>query len=230
MITTVIFDLDDTLYDEIEYCKSGFDAVAEFLAQSPATPPDLERKKIFTALFDEFTAGNRKTTFNTALDRLKIPFDQENIDELITIYRTHEPKIILPEQTKNTLDVLHPQYQLALLSDGFLPAQELKTKALKITEYFQSIVYTEQLGRQFWKPSPEGFTKILQDISSEPQNCVYVADDALKDFIAPNHLGITSIQITRPNRIHTENPPSEDAAPRHIITSLIQLPALLKGI
>jgi len=32
MITTVVFDLDDTLYDEIEYCKSGFAVVAEFLA------------------------------------------------------------------------------------------------------------------------------------------------------------------------------------------------------
>jgi FMN phosphatase YigB (HAD superfamily) len=27
MITMVIFDLDDTLYDEIKYCKSGFKAV-----------------------------------------------------------------------------------------------------------------------------------------------------------------------------------------------------------
>ena len=230
MITTVIFDLDDTLYDEIEYCKSGFNAVAEFLAKFPAALPDLKQQKIFTALFGEFTAGNHKTTFNAALDQLKIPFDQETIAKLVTIYRTHKPKITLSEQTKNTLDVLHPQYQLALLSDGFLPAQELKTEALKITEYFQSIVYTEQLGRQFWKPSPKGFTKILQELSSEPQNCVYVADNALKDFIAPNQLGITSIQITRPNRIHTENPPSEDAAPRHIITSLTQLPALLKGI
>jgi len=32
MITTVIFDLDDTLYDEIDYCRSGFASVAEFLA------------------------------------------------------------------------------------------------------------------------------------------------------------------------------------------------------
>ncbi len=31
MINTVIFDLDDTLYDEIDYCKSGFAAVADFL-------------------------------------------------------------------------------------------------------------------------------------------------------------------------------------------------------
>ena len=38
MITTVVFDLDDTLYDEIEYIKSGFTAVAEFLAEPPENP------------------------------------------------------------------------------------------------------------------------------------------------------------------------------------------------
>jgi FMN phosphatase YigB (HAD superfamily) len=36
MITTVVFDLDDTLYDEIEYCRSGFTSVAEFIVQRAA--------------------------------------------------------------------------------------------------------------------------------------------------------------------------------------------------
>ena len=39
MITTVVFDLDDTLYDEVEYCRSGFEAVAEFLANLPVRRP-----------------------------------------------------------------------------------------------------------------------------------------------------------------------------------------------
>ena len=38
MITTVVFDLDDTLYDEVEYCKSGFTSVSEFLASMPEMP------------------------------------------------------------------------------------------------------------------------------------------------------------------------------------------------
>ena len=38
MITTVVFDLDDTLYDEIEYCKCGFTAVSKFLANLPEAP------------------------------------------------------------------------------------------------------------------------------------------------------------------------------------------------
>ena len=56
MITTVVFDLDDTLYDEIEYCKSGFAAVAEFLADWPEAP-SAETRRIFDALWEQFTAG-----------------------------------------------------------------------------------------------------------------------------------------------------------------------------
>jgi len=36
MITTIVFDLDDTLYDEIDYCKSGFASVAEFIINRAA--------------------------------------------------------------------------------------------------------------------------------------------------------------------------------------------------
>jgi FMN phosphatase YigB (HAD superfamily) len=39
MIKTVVFDLDDTLYDELDYCKSGFMAIAESVADLPDALP-----------------------------------------------------------------------------------------------------------------------------------------------------------------------------------------------
>jgi hypothetical protein len=39
MLTTVIFDLDDTLYDEIDFCHSGFHAAAEHIAALSDAPP-----------------------------------------------------------------------------------------------------------------------------------------------------------------------------------------------
>ncbi|MHC4890349.1 MAG: HAD family hydrolase, partial [Planctomycetota bacterium] len=82
MITTVVFDLDDTLYDEVEYCRSGFEAVAEFLADLPDVPP---AERIFGAFWKQFTAGNRTKTFNTVLDELDIGYDDELIGELIKV-------------------------------------------------------------------------------------------------------------------------------------------------
>ena len=227
MITTVVFDLDDTLYDEIEYCKSGFAAVAEFLANLPEAPP---AERISATLWEQFTTGNRTKTFNAALDKLGMGYDDKLIDELIEIYRNHKPKISLPQESRDVLCELNTKYTLALLTDGFLPAQELKVRALGIEKYFKLIVYTEQLGRECWKPSPAGFEKIIQTLRAKPENTVYIADNEKKDFIAPNKLGFFTIQLIRPARIHTSVYVESEAAAQHTIGQISQLSALLEKL
>jgi len=224
MLTTIVFDLDDTLYDEVEYCKSGLAAVAEFLADMPEWP---SADCIFRAFWEQFAAGNRKTVFNTVLDQMGIAYDNELIGELIRVYRNHTPKIALPVESRNVLQQLSSKYTLALLTDGFLPAQQLKVKALGIEKYFKSIVYTEQLGREFWKPSPLGFEKLMEILKARPETTTYVADNEKKDFIAPNKLGFLTIQIIRPDRIHTEPNDESDAAAKYVIHKIGELPNLL---
>ena len=224
MITTVVFDLDDTLYDEVDYCRSGFASVADFLAGLHET---LQPRQIFEALWKHFAAGNRTRTFNAALDELGIIYTDKLVARLIEVYRNHSPKITLPEDSKNVLDQLSPKYTLGLLTDGFLPAQQLKVRALAVEHYFKCIIYTEHLGRQFWKPSPAGFEKLLQSLRVKPENAAYLADNARKDFIAPNQIGFCTIQIVRPARIHTEPAETPTAAPQHIIDKIAQLPVLL---
>jgi putative hydrolase of the HAD superfamily len=225
MITTVIFDLDDTLYDEIEYCKSGFRAAADFLSNLSKVPA----KDIFNALWKQFTNGNRKNTFNKTLDGIGIDYDDNLIQELISAYRNHIPKITLPTDSKDVLCTLSRKYTLALLTDGFLPAQQLKVQALGIEKYFKCIIYTEQLGREYWKPSPVGFEKIMRILKANPEYTACVADNEKKDFIAPNRLGIKTIQLIRPARIHNSICKESGAAAQHVIHQISELPELLES-
>ena len=227
MITTVVFDLDDTLYDEIEYCKSGFAAVSEFLANLPEAP---HAKHIFATFWNQFTAGNRTKTFNAALDKIAISYDDRLIDELIKVYRNHLPQIALPQDSRDVLCQLSTKYTLALLTDGFLPAQQLKVQALGIEKNFKCVVYTEQLGRNCWKPSPAGFEKLIQTLNAKPENTAYVADNEKKDFIAPNKLGFLTIQMVRSAGIHTEPSGESGAAARYVIRQISELPALLERL
>jgi putative hydrolase of the HAD superfamily len=227
MITTVVFDLDDTLYDEIEYCRSGFTAVAQFLAGRPEAPAS---EHIFAALWRQFTAGNRSKTFNAALDELGIDRDDGRIIELVNVYRSHVPAITLPQDSRDVLHELRTKYTLALLTDGFLPAQQLKVQALGIEDCFESIVYTEQLGRECWKPAPAGFEKLMQTLNVRPENTAWVADNEEKDFIAPNRLGMVTVQLVRPARIPRPACAKSNAAARHVIHEIRQLPALLEGL
>jgi len=227
MITSVAFDLDDTLYDEIEYCKSGFGAVARFLANVPDMPA---AGRIFNAFWKQFATGNRTKTFNASLDRLGISYDDKLIEGLVKVYRNHIPKIKLPQDSREALRQLSGKYTLALLTDGFLPAQQLKVQALGIEKYFKCIIYTEQLGRQYWKPSPAGFEKLMETLNTKPENMAYVADNPMKDFIAPNKLGFSTIQIIRPAGIHTESSAEPGAAAQYVIRNLADLPALLSKL
>ena len=224
MITTVVFDLDDTLYDEIEYCKSGFRAVAEFLAELPGAPPAV---RFFGTLWEQFTAGNRTKIFNAALNELDISYDDKRIGELVNVYRSHIPNIKLPQDSRDILCELRAKYTLALLTDGFLPAQQLKVQSLGIEKYFKCIVYTEQLGREFWKPSPAGFEKIIETLNTRPESTVYIADNEKKDFVAPNKLGFLTVQLIRSARIHTSIWGQSGDKAQFVIHKISQLPALL---
>lgn len=224
MITTVVFDLDDTLYDEIDYCRSGFRAVARFLGK--VAPPACA-DEVFACLWRHFTTGNRTRTFDAALKELGLPCDESRIAQLVEVYRNHRPDIELPADSRRTLDALQARCTLALLTDGFLPAQKLKVAALGIESRFRAIVYTEELGRSFWKPSPAGFERLIQTLGTAPARMAYVADDQSKDFIAPNRLGMLTIQVARPRRLHTDPGDRPDAAATLRTDRIEDLPSLL---
>jgi putative hydrolase of the HAD superfamily len=224
MITTVIFDLDDTLYDEIDFCRSGFRAAAPHIA---ALSDAYSAEAVFATLWKCFITGDCGSTFNLALAELGIPFDGPLIHRLMEVYRTHTPTLTLPPESRATLEDLKGRYTLGLLTDGFLPTQKLKVQALGIEHYFQAILYTEELGREFWKPSPRGFEKLLEQLGARPQETVYVADNETKDFIAPNRLGLLTIRLLRPSGLYRQPSSLADAAPKVKIGSIGELAGAL---
>lgn len=228
MITTVVFDLDDTLYSEVDYCRSGLRATAGFITQTLAT--GLGPEEIFSALWDQFQQGNRAHTLNAALDMLGIPHDKKLIRSLVSVYRKHRPQIALPRESRRVLETLKETYTLALLTDGFLPAQRLKVQALKIKKYFSHIIFTEQFGRQFWKPSPVGFQRLCELLDVPAEQMVYVGDNPAKDFVAPNALGFTTIQVRRPDSIHDTAPADDQARAGHVLDRLSELPGQLESL
>lgn len=224
MISTVIFDLDDTLYDEVDYCRSGLKAVAHFLDETMGRG---QSTILFEAFWQEFVSGDRTTIFNGALTKLGIEFDEILIRSLLRVYRSHKPNLRLPPDSRKILKELQPNYQLALLTDGFLPAQRLKVQALGLQRWIPHIMYTEHLGRDHWKPSPLGFERLMVLLDCRAHEMVYVGDNATKDFIAPNRLGMGSIQIIRPSRLHKASPESKQASAQHVLEALSALSPLL---
>lgn len=226
MLKCVIFDLDDTLYDEIDYCRSGFGFISAYIS----TDRGVNKDKFFSEIWVNFTSGNREMLFNKILDEFNITYDADYIKKLVSLYRGHRPDITLSDQNKKVLDLLRNDYTLALLSDGFMPAQRLKVESLGIKEYFEEMIFTEEIGREFWKPSTVSYERLLAKLDFRPKEAVYVADNLAKDFIAPNKLGMASVQLVRDTKIHKDIQVEEIARPGFKINNLFELPELLKKL
>ena len=58
----IVFDLDDTLYDEIDFVKSGFLEVSEYLGD----------KKYFEFMWGEFVTNGSGKIFDKLIDKFSI--------------------------------------------------------------------------------------------------------------------------------------------------------------
>jgi putative hydrolase of the HAD superfamily len=222
-VQAVVFDLDDTLYAERDYVRSGYRAAAEHLRRMMGTVRRYEDD-----LWQLFRTGQSAKVFNTLSNRLALRLTEQQISELVETYRNHIPTITPYSGIPDLLGRLHERYRLGLLSDGFLPAQKLKLEALKLERFFDEVLYTEQLGRECWKPSPAGFSAIAERLGAPSEACAYVADNPAKDFVAPNALGWRTIQVLRPGQVHSAKTAPPEGLPGTILRAADQLLAALR--
>jgi putative hydrolase of the HAD superfamily len=190
MIKSVVFDLDETLYEEKEFVMSGFKAVSKYLSSKYGLNP----AEIFETLMSDFERGIRKKNFDALLEKIGL---KENVKKLVNIYRTHTPDISLYKDAKEILPELKCKYNLGLVTDGKKKTQENKISALSITEYFDVIIITYAYGRDYWKPSSKPFKIALEKLGSVPEEAIYVGDNPVKDFFGAKKLGIHTVRVKR---------------------------------
>lgn len=222
----IVFDLDDTLYPEASFARSGLRAAGLWAERELGLPG------MASALLALFDGGRRGDLFDAAL-RQSGPAGGQVAGEaivarMIDVYRTHTPELALFEDAAWAIGRYAALCPLALLTDGYADVQKSKFTALGVAGRFRHVVYTDALGgRATWKPSPTGFAEIEQAIP-DADAFVYVADNATKDFVAPNARGWNSVRIVRPLGEYRTSAAPAGGEPRHTITSLTQLPRVLE--
>jgi len=219
----VIFDLDDTLYSERQYVLSGFSAVASAFAHQLGAATSVCRE--MTEIFD---ADRTAKVFDRMLEQRCIQDPNNMLQAMLTCYRRHVPDIELFPDADAALTRHRDQFKLGIISDGRMISQALKLKALRLRDRIHKVIITGELGPGFEKPHPRAFEWMSSSLEVSPQECAYVADNATKDFIAPNALGWCTIQIVRSDGLYRSEAPTESARPQHIITTLNDLDDLLE--
>jgi putative hydrolase of the HAD superfamily len=122
----VVFDLDDTLYPEIEYVRSGFRAVAFALEERF----DVHAEEAFALLWRALQVHGRGKTFDRVLEELGV-HSRTAVRSLVATYRGHDPRIALPGESRAVLGRLADR-PLYLVTDGHKAVQARKLAALGI--------------------------------------------------------------------------------------------------
>lgn len=222
----VVFDLDDTLYLEVSYVKSGFRAVARKIGEAVET---VSADKIYSFLWENFEAGRRGDNFDQLLTRYLDVARVFSITDLINCYRDHYPDIsLLPEATEVMKFFRKKGVKMGILSDGIRKSQELKIDALGLRNLVDSIVLTDVWGKGWWKPNPRGFIAIADQLRSFHEELCYIGDNPEKDFRAANSLGWLTIRLRMPGQLRESLEPKDEMdAPRITIRSLKDLLSIL---
>ena len=140
-IKGVIFDLDDTLYSEKEYVRSGYKAVSDYLGGG------YEAK-----LWGFFQAGK------PAIDELLKELGRQNEKaEALEAYRSHKPDIHLYPGVAEMIEELKARgIKIGLITDGRPEGQRNKLEALGLD--VDDVIVTDELGGvQFRKPCDIAF-------------------------------------------------------------------------
>lgn len=200
----VVFDLDDTLYLERDFVRSGFAAVGAWLAAHHGIC-DFQAHA-----WELFVAGRRGDVFDRALPMVGLEPQPDLIRRLVVVYREHVPTIQLEPAAADLFEALRGRCRLALLTDGYHDTQRRKIAVLALDEWCDAVVCTDRWGRAHWKPSPRGFLHIQRAFETAPERCIYVGDNPAKDFRAPKALGWRTLRVRHPLGEHAR---AEAASP-----------------
>lgn len=183
----ILFDLDDTLYPEIDYVHSAYRAIAarwgvELLPLMFAAPSIAEA-------FDLVTATRPDVT----------------ITEIIGLYRTHCPGIHLSWQSLYTLATLrNTGHKIGIITDGRSITQRHKIEVLGLDRFVnpEHIIISEEIGGD--KTTPLPFETIAGKCPDE--KFTYIGDNPAKDFTYPASMGWRTICLLNSgHNIHPQN-------------------------
>ncbi|MBO8157065.1 MAG: HAD family hydrolase [Bacillaceae bacterium] len=207
MITTVIFDLDETLTD---HEKTEKNTLKNFFQGLDGTGG---------MSFEQFTRLWNRTSDRLLQDYFdgKISLEQRRILRMQEVFENwgeilsdeearHYHQVFVHQYLENVavfpdvLDCLKSlsDYKLGIVSNGEADIQRSKLKGAGIDHFFSAIVISGDLNIS--KPDSRIFQACLKELNARPEQAVYIGDHIEKDVGGAVNTGMYGILIDRQNK------------------------------
>lgn len=225
MLTTIFFDLDNTLLD---FDRGEAHALSRALRQFGVdpTPAVLARYHAINLSQWELLEEGKLTKDQVLTRRFDLLFaelgaacDSQAVCDLYEGYLAEEHDFV--PGARPLLEALFPRYGLYLATNGSAEVQRRRLADAGILPYFRNIFISEEVG--FHKPSPAFFQACFDAIPGfDPAFALMVGDSLTSDIRGGRDAGLQTCWFNPHGR-----PCRPGFQPDHTITALDQLPALL---
>ncbi len=221
-IKGIVFDLDDTLYPQVSFKRSGFRAVASRLAERALADYDTVLATLEDILQQNGPSYGKM--FDDVLQRLGI--EQVAAADLIEVFRNHVPQIELYPGVDDLLMKLRASKRVGLLTDGLTQVQRNKVAALGLDAGMDALLFSDELATQ--KPDERLFAWFEQRFDLAASQLLYVGDNPAKDFYGARRRGWRTLRVLT-GEYATATPPGDRYSADDTLDKVTELSALLDG-
>ncbi|SFP96040.1 HAD family hydrolase [Hymenobacter arizonensis] len=203
--TTILFDLDDTLFDHTATARAALLATAGPLNFFQGV--DFEGfYQLYSDLLEEYhrQALAGLCTFDEArhlrYERLLAPYwPAATADEFAEFVRVNQANYPLLRQpvagALALLQALKPNYRIGVVTNNRTAEQVEKLEFLQMTDLVDALITSEDVGVA--KPNPRIFQAALERLAARPEETVLVGDNWHADVLGALAVGIRPLWLNR---------------------------------
>lgn len=234
-IRAVLFDLDDTLCDDLAAAERCIRAAVERashclpgLSVDALTDAYLRLSDVHWNAIDLIAppsiAEVRRFLWRSALQSCgHADCDPAVLDDVVTVYTDlRRSGVRLFPETLPTLDRLRAEgYRLGLVTNGVSETHAEKVVTLGIRDHFDTLLMPDVIG---WaKPDPRVFHTACAHLGVAPHEAAMVGDSQKADVGGAKSAGLLALWFNP----HDKRPSEEFAAPDAVVRSLAEVPGIV---
>lgn len=205
---TIIFDVDDTLYDQ----AASFKNTCKKMIDVPFTDEELNNfyiisRKYSDALFDDQVAG-KLTVQEMHIRRIKdacteigIEMTEQQAIDFQEAYVAEQRKIALFDEVMELMDILIANNKhVAVLTNGAEGHQSMKIKQLRLDRWIskENMFISSAIGHA--KPSKEAFEFLEHKLVLDKNRTVYIGDSFANDIVGAKQVGWHAVWMNHRKR------------------------------
>ena len=184
-IKVVGFDLDNTIYSELDYFVSLLVSCSNQIGYDSSALSE----------FNKIYYPRKDDLFKSFLERID-KYSDKNKNFLYQTYKSKNVPIRLENEKKVLLNQIKKKYKTCILTNGNVIVQKNKVKNLGINNLFDKIFYAREEGEKFEKPSNIAFKKITDYFKCQSNEVIFIGDSVIKDIYGAGRFGMVTVLNT----------------------------------